>query len=67
MEYKFLRDKVLLSFVPKKVALKYILNDEYKKEVKKLWKTRVNPVNYKKDHNIKRKLYLIKKHFRYFK
>ena len=67
MEYKFLTDKVLLSFVPKKVALKYIINDEYKKEVKKLWKTRVNPVNYKKDKNIKRKLYLIKKYFRYFK
>ena len=67
MKYKFINDKQLLSFVPKKVALKYIQNSEYKKEVKKLWKTRVNPVNYKKDNNIKRKLYLIKKHFRYFK
>jgi len=67
MEYKFLDKKQLLSFVPKKVALKYILDDNYKKEVKKLWKDRVNPVKYKKDKNIKRKLYLIKKYFRYFK
>ena len=67
MEYTFLDKKVLLSFVPKGVALKYILNDEYKKELKKLWKKRVNPVSYKKDNNILRKLYLIKKYFRYFK
>ncbi len=67
MKYKFIKDKQLLSFVPKRVALKYILNDNYKKEVKKLWKNRVNPVKYPKDKNIKRKLYLIKKYFRYFK
>jgi len=65
--YKFLDEKVLLSFVPKGVAKKYIINNEYKKEVIKLWKNRVNPVNYQKDHNLKRKLYLIKKHFRYYK
>ena len=66
-KYTFLDDRVLLSFVPKRVALKYIMNDEYKKEVKKLWHSRVNPINYHKDHNFKRKLYLIKKHFRYYK
>ena len=67
MKYTFLKEKVLLSFVPKKVALKYIQNEDYKKEVKKLWKTKVSPVNYSKDKNIKRRLYLIKKHFRYYK
>ena len=67
MKYTFLNKKVLLSFVPKRVALKYIVNEDYKKEVKELWKSRVNPINYKKDHNLKRKLYLIKKHFRYYK
>ena len=67
MEYQFLDKKVLLSFVPKRVAMKYIMNEDYKKEVKKLWKERVNPINYKADHNFKRKLYLIKKHFRYYK
>ncbi|MBQ8219383.1 MAG: hypothetical protein IJZ79_06495 [Bacilli bacterium] len=68
LKYTFLKDKVLLSFVPFRVAKKYILNNEYKKEVLKLWKkNRVNPVNYQKDHNLKRKLYLLKKHFRYYK
>ena len=66
-KYEFLDKKQLLSFVPKRVALKYIINDDYKKEVKKLWKRRVSPVIYSKDNNIKRKLYLIKKHFRYNK
>ena len=68
MNYKFLKDKVLLSFVPKGVVKKYIVNEEYKKEVLKLWKKGVvNPLKYKKDHNFKRYLYLTKKHFRYYK
>ena len=67
-KYKFLDGKVLLSFVPKGVAKKYIVNEEYKKEVLKLWdKNVVNPIKYKKDHNFKRHLYLTKKHFRYYK
>lgn len=66
-EYKFLDKKVLLSFVPKGVAKKYILNDAYKKEVMTLWKTRVNPIDYKKDRNIKRKIFLVRRHFSYFK
>lgn len=66
--YTFLQEKVLLSFVPLKIIKKYILNESYKKEVLKLWKSkRVNPVKYNKDKNFKRKLYLIKKHFRYYK
>lgn len=68
MKYKFLSEKVLLSFVPKGIVKKYIVNDEYKKEVLRLWKKGVvNPVKYKRDHNFKRRLYLIKKYFRYFK
>ena len=67
-KYKFLKDKVLLSFVPKGVIKKYIINEEYKKEVLKLWKKgKVNPIKYNKDHNFKRYLYLTKKHFRYYK
>ena len=67
MKYTFLKDKILLSFVPKRVALKYIKDPEYKKEVIKLWPHHVNPINYPKDKNIMRKIYLIKKHFRYYK
>ena len=69
MEYRFLNDKVLLSFVPRGIIKKYIVNEEYKKEALKLWKKkgRVNPINYKKDRNFKRFLYLTKKQFRYYK
>lgn len=66
-DYQFLKDKVLLSFVPKRVAKKYILNDNYKKEMLSLWHKRVNPLVYKKDLGFTRILYLTKKYFRYFK
>lgn len=69
-EYRFLNDKVLLSFVPKGVIKKYIKNVEYKRTALNLWKQQgsaVNPIKYKKDRNIKRYLYLTKKHFRYYK
>lgn len=67
MEYKFLTDKVLLSFVPKGIIKKYIVNEDYKKEVLRLWKNGVvNPVKYKKDYNFKRFLYLIRKDLRYY-
>lgn len=67
MKYTFLTDRVLLSFVPRGVALKYIKDKEYRQEVIRLWKYRVNPVNYRKDRNFMRRLYLIKKYFRYYK
>lgn len=68
MKYKFLTEQVLLSFVPKGIIKKYIVNEEYKKVALKLWKSKVvNPIKYKKDNNFKRNLYLTKKHFRYYK
>lgn len=68
MEYKFLSDKVLLSFVPKGVAKKYIKNKELKREVLKLWnKNVVNPLYYKKDKNKKRLIFLLKRYYVYFK
>lgn len=66
-DFKFLQDKVLLSFVPKRIVNKYITNIEYKEEVKRLWKGRVNPLYYKEDRNIKRKLWLLKRRYRYYK
>ena len=66
-EYTFLKEKVLLSFVPRGVAKKYIQNEAYKKEAMRLWKGRISPVVYKKDRGLMRILYLIKKHFRYYK
>jgi len=68
MDFKVLTDEVLLSFVPKGVAKKYISNEEFKKKMLKLWnKKRVNPIYYKKDSCFKRKILLIRRHFDYYK
>lgn len=67
-EYKFIDDKILLSFVPKGVVKKYIVNNSFKKEALKLWnKDVVNPLNFKKDKSIKRKIFLLKRYFIYFR
>ena len=66
-KYKFISDKVLLSFVPKGVAKKYIVNENYKKEMLSLWKKRVNPISYKKDRNLKRRIFLLKRHINYYR
>ena len=50
----------LETFVPKSVAKKYIVNGEFKKKALSLWKDRVEPLQYKKDNGIMRKLLLFK-------
>ncbi len=60
MEFQKVNKEQLLSFVPKSVAEKYIVNEEYKEKVLSLWDTRVNPLDYKKDNGIRRKLMLNK-------
>lgn len=69
LPYSFPEEKVLLSFVPKGVAKRYIQNKAFLKEAMHLWKTKgaFSPVRYEKDRNFKRMLYLLKKHFRYYK
>lgn len=69
LSYSFPEEKVLLSFVPKGVAKRYIQNEAFLKEAMHLWKTKgaFSPVRYEKDRNFKRMLYLLKKHFRYYK
>lgn len=67
MEYKVIDEEILLTFIPKGVIKKYCLNEEYKSKALELWKKRVNPLKYKKDTNLKRQLFLLKKHFRYYK
>lgn len=54
-------DKVQLeTFVPKSVAKKYIVNEEFKEKAFSLWRERVHPLYYKKDNGIMRKLALFK-------
>ncbi len=61
-------DKVQLeTFVPKSVVKKYVANEEFKKKALSLWKYRVEPLRYKKDNGIKRKLLLIKIAYNYKK
>lgn len=66
-DFKVLKDEVLLSFVPKTVIKKYIKNRDYQKKALSLWKNKVNPIDFKSDKNFKRKLYLIKRKFRYLR
>ena len=68
-DYGLLSEKVLLSFVPKSVAKKYIKNEDFKQEMLQLWRRKkpVNPLVYGKDRNFKRWLYLQKRAWRYWR
>jgi D-aspartate ligase len=65
--FKILDKKVLLTFVPKKIAKKYITNPKLKNIILQNWKTAINPMKYKQDKNFKRKLLNIKKSLMYIK
>lgn len=69
MNFKIIKEKYVLSFVPKIVIRKYIKNKKLKKEINNLIKNKkiVNPIDYKKDKNIKRKLYVFYRKFNYIK
>ena len=68
-EFKIIKEKLILSFVPKKIIKKYIENENLIKEINKLIKNKkiVNPIKYRKDKGIKRKLYLFYRDLNYFK
>jgi len=66
-DYTFLDQKVLLSFVPKGIAKKYIENKAFKKEAMRLWKNVVKPMDFKEDKNFKRFLMLRKRWLHYYK
>lgn len=68
MSFEVIDKEMLLSFVPKGVAKKYITNDVFKKKALALWKKQVvNPLKYKKDTDFKRKLLLARRHIDYYK
>ena len=62
-----MKDKMVLSFVPKSVIKKYVTSKPLKEEILRLMKQGkiANPLKYKKDTSIKRRLYLIAKDFNY--
>ncbi len=62
-----MKEKIALSFVPKSVIKKYVTSKPLREEILELAKQKkmVNPLKYKKDGSIKRKLYLLAKDFGY--
>jgi len=68
MHFEIVDKEALLSFVPKGVIKKYIVNEEFKKKALSMWKKGViNPLKYEKDTDLKRKLLLARRHFDYYK
>ncbi len=69
LKYHFIDNKVCLSFVPKRIIKKYVFDKELKEEIFKLYKQKkvVNPLKYKKDNLLKRKLWLKIRDFNYSK
>ncbi len=67
LEYSILDKEVLLSFVPKKIIKKYILNEKFKQKALSMWKNKVNPIDYNKDMSLKRLILLNKTKKLYFK
>ena len=62
-----MKNEIGLSFVPKSVIKKYVTSEPLKNELLKLYKEgkMVNPLKYKKDKSIKRRMYLILKDLNY--
>lgn len=69
MKFKFIKEKMVLSFVPKRVIKKYVTNDKLKQEIKSLIKEKkfVRPLHYKNDKHPKRKLWLFMRDMNYVK
>lgn len=68
-ECTLMKEEVALTFVPKSVIKKYVTSEPLKDEILKLSKKGklYNPLKYKKDKSIRRRLYLIAKDFNYRK
>ena len=68
-EYHVIDEKVALSFVPINVIKKHVKNEKLKQEILNLKKQKklVNPLKYKKDSSIKRKIWLLLRDFNYTK
>ncbi|HPF83545.1 MAG TPA: carboxylate--amine ligase [Bacilli bacterium] len=69
IKFKFIKEKMVLSFVPKSVIRKYVENNKLKEEINELIKQHkfVRPLNYKGDRHLKRKLWLFMRDINYNK
>lgn len=68
-KFKLLKEKIVLSFVPLPVIKKYVENPLLKTEILYLYRQKkyTDPLNYKGDNNMKRKLYLLMRKYNYIK
>ena len=66
LSYEFLNKEIMLSYVPKGIIKKYIVNNKYKEKALKLYKEHINPIVYKKDLSLKRRYLLLRKSIRYY-
>ncbi|MBE6138606.1 MAG: carboxylate--amine ligase [Firmicutes bacterium] len=69
LDFNVINKKMVLSFVPVSVINKYVLNNDLKAEIKKLKRQKqfVDPLDYKKDNNFKRKIWLLIRKINYLK
>lgn len=61
IDYHFVDNKVMLSFVNKSIIRKYVENDKFREEALKMYKKSVNPIKYSKDFSIYRSLLYVKR------
>ena len=67
LDFEVIDKEVMLSFIPRGIVKKYIVNDEFKAKALSLWKNHVNPMKYNKDSNLKRNYFLLRRNIKYFK
>lgn len=67
LEYHFIDKELCLTFVPMSIIKKYVKDEDLINKIKELKKNKkiVNPLKYKKDNSIKRKLWLIMRDYNY--
>lgn len=67
-DFGLLRKKALLSFVPRGIIKKYVKDGDFRAEALRLWKKgHTDPLHYRRDRNLKRRLYLLKRSLRYYR
>lgn len=68
-KFKIIKEKIVLSFVPKKIIKKYIENNNLKNEIKKIIKNKkiINPLKYSNDMDFSRRKYMFLRDRNYIK
>jgi len=67
-DFVLVKDELLLTYVPKGIIKKYVVNEDFKRKAMELYREKkvYNPIIYKKDMPLKRILFLARKQLRYY-